>query len=191
MKLEVLGWILLCLIMAGCLDSPKMTSPTTQTATATGQIPKPYYAAEDPWLDQSVFGIERLIGPGFLKSYRTNAFDCSEMAAYLEWMLEKHGFDSKVCLASQFGEDNAPHAWVAVDVPPKRYYVEPTARNEGGFVFSIIKPLDGKYKEYSNYDGIYEDIYELSLAGPVSEFDWWIDPVLKHNLKDAHYSSNK
>ncbi len=182
MEHKVLGLILMCLLAAGCLESPKLPS----ASTGSGQIPEPYYADAEPWLDQSVFGIESLIGPGFLRRYSTNEFDCSEMAAYLEWMLEKHGFDSKICLASEFGDDNEPHAWVAVDLPSRRYYIEPTARNQGGFVFSIIKPLDAEYKEYGNYDGIYEDIYEASKAGPISEFDWWADPVLKHNLVEAH-----
>ncbi len=185
MDLKVVSFILICLIMSGCLESSKTTDPARQSGS--GQIPNPYYAKVDPWLDHSVFGVETLIGPGLLKSYDMGTFDCSEMAAYLEWMLEKHGFDSKICLVSQFGEDKLPHAWVAVDIPPKRYYVEPTARNQGGFVFSIIKPYDGNYKDYSNYDGIYNDIYELSKNKPLSEFDWWIDPALKHNLDDAHF----
>lgn len=184
MKLKVLGSVLICLIMSGCLESPDTVTPSYRSGF--DQIPSPYYAEVDPWLDHSVFGIETLIGPGLLRSYGAGKFDCSEMAAYLEWMLERHGFDSKVCLASQFGEDNAPHAWVAVDIPPRRYYVEPTARNQGGFLFSVIKPMDGDYKDYSDYDGIYEDIYELSNAGPISEFDWWRDPALKHNLEEAH-----
>jgi len=104
MKLKAIGFILLCLMAAGCLDGPKMISPFSKSSAGAGQIPRPYYAVEDPWLDQSVFGIEKLIGPGFLRRYSTNAFDCSEMAAYLEWMLEKHGFDAKVCLASHFGK---------------------------------------------------------------------------------------
>jgi hypothetical protein len=50
--------------------------------------------------------------------------------------------------------------------------------------------LDGDYEDYGNYDGIYEDIYELSKAGPVSEFDWWMDPALKHNLEEAHFKGD-
>jgi hypothetical protein len=88
-----------------------------------------YYAKVDPWLDHSIFGVETLIGSGILRKYDQSVFDCSEMAAFLEWMLEKHGFDTKICLASRFANGSIGHAWVAVDMPPRRYYVEPTALN--------------------------------------------------------------
>jgi len=107
------------------------------------------------------------------------------MAAYLEWMLEKQGFDSKICLADRFANGSVAHAWVAIDIPPRRYYVEPTALNSGGFFFSTIKPYDGNYGDYSRYDAIYEDIYEATKSNPVSEFDWWNDPQLANNLKES------
>jgi hypothetical protein len=72
MKFKVLGLILICLIIAGCLESPKTIHLSNQSGP--GQIPKPYYADVDPWLDHSVFGIETLIGPGLLRSYQTNTF---------------------------------------------------------------------------------------------------------------------
>jgi hypothetical protein len=171
--------MLLILIMSGCLESQKTVSPSTT-------IPNPYYAKVDPWLDHSIFGVETLIGSGILRKYDQSVFDCSEMAAFLEWMLEKHGFDTKICLASRFANGSIGHAWVAVDMPPRRYYVEPTALNNGGFIFSTIKPYDGDYKDYSKYDEIYEDIYEVTKYNPVSEFDWWNDPALGYNLKDAN-----
>jgi hypothetical protein len=178
--------------MSGCVDSPKTQNSLTEAmpTLGSGGIPDPYYADADPWLDQSIFGVESLIGSGLLRSYSQDDFDCSEMAAYLEWMLEKHGFDAKVCLCQSFRETNMPHAWVAVDIPPRRYYIEPTARNRGGFSFSVIKPQDGNYKDYDRYDGVYDDIYELSRAAPVSEFDWWRDPGLRHNLEEAHSGNN-
>ena len=160
-----------------------MESPKTVAPPAT--IPSPYYAGVDPWLDHSIFGIETLIGSGILRKYDANVFDCSEMAAYLEWMLEKQGFDSKICLADKFANGSISHAWVAMYIPPRRYYVEPTAMNTGGFVFSTIKPYDGNYEDYSRYDAIYEDIYEATKNNPVSEFDWWNDPQLAFNLKES------
>jgi len=190
MEFRLLALLSLCLIISGCveMDSPNTVSLSSPTSS---RIPSPYYAQVDPWLDHSIFGVETLIGPGLLRSYDQDSFDCSEMAAYLEWMLEKHGFDSKICLAKRFGDTNMPHAWVAVDIDGRRYYVEPTAHNKGGFMFSIIKPLDGNYREYNQCDRIYEDIYELSSAAPVSEFDWWSDPSLRHNLEQAHSGDGK
>jgi len=160
------------------MESPKTLVPPIS-------IPNPYYAKVDPWLDHTIFGVESLIGSGILRRYDTRVFDCSEMAAYLEWMLEKHGFDTKICLADNFDNDYVGHAWVAVDIPPRRYYVEPTAVNPGGFIFSTIKPYDGNYKDYGRYDGIYDDIYEATKNNPVSEFDWWNDPQLAYKLKES------
>jgi len=147
------------------MESPRTLAPPVS-------IPNPYYAKVDPWLDHSIFGVESLIGSGILRRYDTRVFDCSEMAAYLEWMLEKHGFDTKICLADNFANDYVGHAWVAVDIPPRRYYVEPTAVNPGGFIFSTIKPYDGNYKDYADTTG-YMTIYmklrkiipSLSLTG--------------------------
>jgi hypothetical protein len=170
--------ILLCVLISGCMESPK-------TVTPHATIPSPYYVKVDPWLDHSIFGIETLIGSGIQRKYDENVFDCSEMAAYLEWMLEKQGFDSKICLADRFANGSLSHAWIAIDIPPKRYYVEPTALNSGGFMFSTIKPYDGTYRDYSKYDAIYEDIYGVTKSNPVSEFDWWNDPQLANNLKKS------
>jgi len=160
-----------------------MESPKTFAPPVT--IPSPYYAKVDLWIDHSIFGVDTLIGSGFLRKYDRNVFDCSEMAAYLEWMLEKHGFNTKICLADRFANGNIAHAWVAVDIPPKRYYVEPTALNTGVFIFSTIKPYDGNYKDYSPCNGIYEDIYAATKNSRISEFDWWNDPQLAYNLKES------
>ena len=81
MKPEICALILLCVIISGCMESPKTVAPPAT-------IPSPYYAKVDPWLDHSIFGIETLIGSGILRKYDADVFDCSEMAAYLEWMLE-------------------------------------------------------------------------------------------------------
>jgi hypothetical protein len=186
MKLKLLVLLVLCLIISGCVDSPKNPKTASLPTPASGRIPDPYYCEVDPWLDHSVFGVENLIGSGVLRRYDPDNFDCSEMAAYIEWMLEKHGFDAKICLSKSFADTEMPHAWVAVDIAPRRYYIEPTARNQGGFSYSVIKPLDGNYEDYDRYDGIYEDIYELSNAGSISEFDWWSDPGLSHNFEEAH-----
>ncbi|HOK58010.1 MAG TPA: hypothetical protein PLW12_04660 [Methanothrix sp.] len=139
-------------------------------------IPEPYYIRAEPWPDHSIFGVEKLIGMGMTVPYRENYFDCSEMAAFLEWKLERYGFDSKICV-------NSTHAWVAVDISGKRYYIEPTAINVGGFIFTTIKPYDGRYASYANYDRIYEDIYEATRYDTFSEFDWWNEPALKHWLQ--------
>lgn len=94
-KPKICALILLCVIFSGCMENPKTIAPPVT-------IPSPYYAKVDTWPDHSIFGVEAMIGSGILRRYDRNVFDCSEMAAYLEWMLEKHGFDTKICLADRF-----------------------------------------------------------------------------------------
>jgi hypothetical protein len=145
------------------------------------KIPNPYYISH-PWPDHSAYGMELCVGKGFVTTYERGVFDCSNMASFLQWKLKKFGFDSKICVSNDFrGFDpnkGVGHAWVAVDIPRKdaptlRFYVEPTAHNMEGFNFLIIRPFNGDYKYYNEYDHIYNDIYELAKREPVSEYNWW------------------
>jgi hypothetical protein len=107
-----------------------------------------------------------------------------EMATYLEWILERYGFDTKICISRRNGTDKVSHAWTAVDIGTRRYFIDPVARNDGGFIFNIIKPENGNYELYARYDRIYNDIYELSKSENLSEFDWWNIPVLRLKLEE-------
>jgi len=58
-------------------------------------IPDPYY------LDKNRFQnthdeVKRLLGKGFITPYRQSSFDCSEMAAYIEWKLECHNLTAYI-----------------------------------------------------------------------------------------------
>jgi hypothetical protein len=80
-------------------------------------IPDPYYVNVS-WDDHTVKGIETLLGDGFTIPYQADVFDCSERSAYVEWLLQCHGFDAGFCVDGSGpwvvadGEGYNVHMWV-------------------------------------------------------------------------------
>jgi hypothetical protein len=131
--------------------------------------------------------------------YERNIFDCSEMSAYLEHLFELCGYDAKICASSDFAGTGNAHAWVAVDIygydknKSIRYFIDgtnhgtmPTIEETVSSMFldkSLIKPSDERYKNYLNYEEIYEDIYDVCINRSINEFNWW--QTLRKTLQDA------
>ena len=103
-------------------------------------IPDPYYVNVS-WDDHTVHGIENLLGDGFIIPYQENVFDCSERSAYVEWLLQCHGFEAGFCMdgtgpwvvTSDPGYSS--HMWVTAELHNDttgayegRVYIEPTAK---------------------------------------------------------------
>jgi len=90
--------------------------------------------------------------------YEKGVFDCSEISAYVEWILEDAGFDAYIVLA----ED---HAWNMVKVAGATYYVD----------LSSGKPYIFKSdKRYSKIIKVFKNIYEaVDYYRSVKEWDWW------------------
>ena len=125
------------------------------------EIPEDYYVRSDTnWGNLGYYGLERLVQNGFVTPYQEDKFDCSEMSAYMEWYLEKYGFNASICTSQHF-EGSKGHAWVRVDTKDgKVAYIEATAKN------NLIRWEE----DYSQPERIYESIYEIRN---VEEFDWW------------------
>ena len=142
-------------------------------------IPEPYYTgSRNPnltFLDL----LDVCLNETMPHEYEKDVFDCSEEAAYMEWYLESHGFDTVIGM----NEDQS-HAYVVVRLH-NRYYL-------------VIFPLP--YGEILEYEDVYdcppaimfEDIYEVAeyemREKPLipswwdeekyqkaiqSEWDWW------------------
>ena len=125
-------------------------------------IPDPYYMNQS-WPDHSVKGLQDLLGNGFVQPYIPDVFDCSEMSSYLQWKLQCHGFNAKIC--QRIGE----HSWVAVIIANETYYIEPTSH--GNMIVSIFDP--GDY-DYSKPDRVFQNLSDALVHGvPVEEVDWW------------------
>ncbi len=132
-------------------------------------IPDPYY------LDKTNFQntpdeVKRLLGKGFFTSYVCSGFDCSEMAAYIEWKLECHNITAQIATKDNW-EGEYGHAWVIVPLRGgNNLAIEPTISAMEGSLGAEMITYDPKYFVC---DHLFEDIYEASEFFGVGEWDWW------------------
>jgi len=99
--------------------------------------------------------------------YERGVFDCSEISAYVEWVLEDAGFDAYIVLGEvDFGGDNKGiHAWNMVKVAGATYYID----------MSSGKPHIFKSdKHHLKIIKVFKNIYEaIEYYYGVKEWDWW------------------
>ncbi len=153
-------------------DPEEVPSPREEDLS---DIPDPYY------LDKSRFQnthdeVKRLLGKGFITPYQQSSFDCSEMAAYIEWKLECHNLTAYIATRDDW-QDGYGHAWVIVPLRGGKYLaIEPTVSATEGSLGAEMITYDPKYFVY---DQRFEDIYEASGFFGVEEWDWWNKLELK------------
>lgn len=101
--------------------------------------------------------------------YSQGYFDCSEIAAYMEWCLENAGFDTRIQIKEDFA-GRGGHAWLIVRVPGT--YTSHSVVVEAT-VPQIVTPESEYHKDYMG-TGIrtFDDITEAMAVNPY-EFDWW------------------
>jgi len=100
------------------------------------------------------------------EAYKLHAFDCSEMSAALERILENDGFHTVIVAGDSPDGTDAKHAWLLVEVVSGEYMpVEATA-------FSIVYWGSPYFDNYFKYERQFETIQEALAYGP-TEFDWW------------------
>jgi len=100
-------------------------------------------------------------------TYKMDIFDCSEMSAVLERMLENEGFHTFIVSGKSPGDSGEKHSWLIVEISPDEY-IPVEAMN-----FSII-PWDNPYiNEYHSYDHKFETIHEALGHAPTKDYDWW------------------
>lgn len=99
-------------------------------------------------------------------AYEFSVFDCSEMSACIEWMLENEGLHTVIVVGKSPDGSGERHAWLLVEASPGKYMpVEATA-------FSIVYWGNPYFDKYFKYDHQFETIQE-ALAYSPTEFDWW------------------
>lgn len=145
---------------------PEETPPEKTTLT---NIPDPYYLNKTPF-QNTPDEIKRLLGMGFFTPYQCSMFDCSEMAAYIEWKLECHNITAYIATKDDW-ERGYGHAWVIVPLRNGKYLaIEPTiSAAEGSFGAEMIT----SDPRYFDYDHLFEDIYDASEFFGEEEWDWW------------------
>ena len=138
------------------------------------EIPDPYYRAIGSNVTSEA-GLRQTL-PLLEDAYQENYFDCSEMAALIEWYLEGHGVDAMIVT----GEHNQPHdisfggfeyrnntgdhAWVIANISGMDLLIEPTMAR------IVPKSLERYYVPDNRYSDIY-DVVDSSRC--VDEYDWW------------------
>jgi hypothetical protein len=121
------------------------------------------------------FGVDKLIMQTNLQifwqlCYEANVFDCSEMAAYLEYVLERHGYTAEIAYGVMKGIGF--HAWVLVYNNVADCWVPVEATSPTGtwdwFAFQLV--TGNKLIDYLKPQRKWTSIYEVA---PISEYDWW------------------
>ncbi len=138
-------------------------------------IPDPYYLSKSRF-QNTPDEVNRLLGKGFITPYQQSSFDCSEMAAYIEWKLECHNVTAYIATRDDW-RDGYGHAWVIVPLRGGKYLaIEPTVSATEGSLGAEMITYD---PEYFVYDQLFEDIYGASEFFGVGEWDWWNKLELK------------
>ena len=97
--------------------------PAGSTYSKKAGLPEPYYTDIHKYGTGSLEDLKELLDHFcWTRANDEEVFDCSEMAAYMEWYLENHGFDT--IIATNYTEH---HAWVVV---------------------KHLKSKEGKYRDY-------------------------------------------
>jgi len=80
-------------------------------------VPTPYYV-NATWNDHSLQGLKALVGEEFTIPFEIGVFDCGERSAYMEWLLQCHGFEAGFCMDGSgpwsvpAGAGYSTHIWV-------------------------------------------------------------------------------
>ena len=155
-------------------DPPDPAEVSTGKADLTG-IPDPYYISKSRF-QNTPDEVKRLLGKGFITPYQGSSFDCSEMAAYIEWKLECHNVTAYIATRDDW-QDGYGHAWVIVPLRGGKYLaIEPTISAIEGSRGAEMITYEPKY---FTYDQLFEDIYGASESFGVEEWDWWNKLELK------------
>jgi len=115
------------------------------------------------------YGLDKLEtelqGLQWVREWKADVFDCSEMSAFLERYLELEGWHTYIAVGKN-PTGAGKHAWLIVEVYPNKYIpVEATT-------ISIVYPSNPYYNNYFNYDIIFDRIEDAVKFSP-TEFDWW------------------
>ena len=99
-------------------------------------------------------------------TYKTNIFDCSEMSAALERVLENEGFHTFIVRGNSPDGSGIRHTWLIVETSPNEY-IPVEATNP-----SIISWRHPYINEYNTYTHKFETIHEALNYSQV-EYGWW------------------
>lgn len=144
-------------------------APPNVTITTSQTIPTDYYNQSTPLpTDVDIIPyMESFTWDMIGMNYTENAFDCSQMSAYWEHILENAGYNTTLCY-----DDH--HAWIIVDINGTSHAYETT-----GCYFITNDNNHPYYSPKYTYDSIYDCHKYYSQYGNfgeglfMDEFAWW------------------
>jgi hypothetical protein len=158
----------------------------------TSRIPKNYYTGLSSQGNGSYEGLKEFLNYKFYlpNDYTLNVFDCSESAAYLEYVLQNNGFDAKIAVGKDPAGSGVGHAWVIVNTSEGLAVIEPTVLTGGvqRILDSISNIMNNSARGmvyydknnqvsknyYEAYDAVFEDIFEaVKYSKSIEEWNWW------------------
>ena len=163
------------------------SSAYTYTISSSSPIPNDYYSQDcELPTDQSMQ--EYLANSEWIDDYDAGGWDCSQMAAYMEFMLENCGYNVVIRAADVEGEEYG-HAWILVEFQEGMLAYECTTRHwvyPSEALARSYEPFSYVYWSPSMYDaGVrYESIYDIwndykqysnGEEAFLQEYGWWIE----------------
>ncbi|MBE9501140.1 MAG: hypothetical protein IMY87_01760 [Chloroflexi bacterium] len=155
-------------VLSDCPDQVQSAPP--QVTEQNGQIPSylyPYYPYSDIQ-KQGVHQLTKLLEQyeWLYSHYQVHSFDCSEMSAFMERMLEVDGWNTYIACGLCPWNPDKRHAWLLVETSPDSYMpIEATVQ-------TIVYDSDRYFDEYFKYDCLFKTIYDALEYKP-TQFDWW------------------
>lgn len=156
------------------------------------KVPIGYYDDYEYKYENSLEGLNEFLNFEFELpvNYEINVFDCSESSAYLEWMLEKYGFDTQIAVGRAPFDKSVYHAWVLVSTdddyitaieatiltgdPNKWMEVASNVLENSGRGVIYYDEFDSVSVDYyESYEGIYDTIHEAVEDNSIEEWNWW------------------
>lgn len=133
---------------------------------AVGAMPEPYYS-DVPARMESPEAIAAIISEiNYSPMYVADVFDCSEIAAHVEWRLENMGIDTKLALTAK---PDIPHMFVTCNTT-KGWVVIETCYDDG--VAEPIYDTSDWHYNHTTYDSLLE-IHELDGPDKPKYGAWW------------------
>ena len=153
------------------------------------EVPHAYYPTWVPYRPNTQSELQDFLTYEFTlpTGYMTGVFDCSESAAYLEWALERAGFDAEIVVGpAPWDPSLGYHAWVIAHTDdPYRVAIEPTALT-GGLVSKLAYLFTGRapgvvYKGdeyasgyYDEWEYKFKNVYcAVEHYRGAEEWNWW------------------
>lgn len=150
-------------LVLGSMVASVALTPAISSGFETYLIPRGYYGSTCQRPAHLTFYDWMATLP--MPPYELHAFDCSQMAMYVEWLSENCGH--RATISGAFGGSHG-HLWVMIEIGGMPFAYEPG--NPPGDRW-VLREDDWYYSPDTEWEGIYDSPLEYDLFG--MEYAWW------------------